>query len=199
LLYLDARRKAANIMLDHHAAGMPPVLRYDYEILLDAREFERPANYALVRIVPPPDVVIDDDKPPVVVVDPRAGHGPGIGGFKQDSEVGMALKEGFPTYFVMFYPEPCEGQTLECVELAEIRFLEHVHSLHPKVGRPVVYGNCQAGWAVAMLGADRPDVCGPIVLSGAPLSYWAGKPGSHPMRAQGGIMGGKWAASGRRD
>ena len=51
-------------------------------------------------------------KPPVIVVDPRAGHGPGIGGFKRDSEVGMALHDGHPVYFVIFFPEPCPGQTL---------------------------------------------------------------------------------------
>ena len=34
----------------------------------------------------------DPNKRPFVVIDPRAGHGPGIGGFKMDSEVGIALK-----------------------------------------------------------------------------------------------------------
>nr|WP_240746049.1 MULTISPECIES: DUF3141 domain-containing protein [Cupriavidus] len=32
-----------------------------------------------------------DFLPWVIVIDPRADHGPGIGGFKRDSEVGMAL------------------------------------------------------------------------------------------------------------
>lgn len=36
------------------------------------------------------DDCVDLDKPPVMVFDQRAGHGPGIGGFKQESEVGMA-------------------------------------------------------------------------------------------------------------
>jgi hypothetical protein len=194
VLTMDALRKRANLMLDHYARGMPPVLKFDYEVLLDAREFEKPANYALVRIIPPDDVEIDADKTPVVIFDPRAGHGPGIGGFKEDSEVGMALREGFPTYFVIFFPDPCEGQTIEDVEKAEIRFLQEVHRRHPRAGRPVVYGNCQAGWAVAMLGADRPDVCGPIILNGAPMSYWAGEAGANPMRASGGLLGGDWTA-----
>jgi pimeloyl-ACP methyl ester carboxylesterase len=194
LLTMEALRKRANLMLDHYARGMPPVLKFDYEVLQDAREFKKPVNYALVRIIPPDDVEIDADKPPVVIFDPRAGHGPGIGGFKEDSEVGMALREGFPTYFVIFFPDPCEGQTIEDVEKAEIRFLEEVHKRHPDVGRPVVYGNCQAGWAVAMLGADRPDVCGPIILNGAPMSYWAGEAGANPMRASGGLLGGDWSA-----
>jgi hypothetical protein len=27
----------------------------------------------------------------MIVVDPRAGHGPGIGGFKRESEVGLVV------------------------------------------------------------------------------------------------------------
>ena len=45
-------------------------------------------NYALVRIAPPAGVEIVEKKRPFVIVDPRAGHGPGIGGFKPDSEIG---------------------------------------------------------------------------------------------------------------
>ena len=56
--------------------------------------YDRPANYALVRIIPPRGVEVDDTKRPFVIVDPRAGHGPGIGGFKEDSEVGVALRAG---------------------------------------------------------------------------------------------------------
>lgn len=43
----------------------------------------------------------------MIIVDPRAGHGPGIGGFKRDAEVGMALHEGHPTYSVIFFPLHC--------------------------------------------------------------------------------------------
>ena len=86
---------------------------------LDARRFERPANYALLRITRVGEDCLEDcvdaAKPPVVVFDPRAGHGPGIGGFKRDSEVGMALQDGHPIYFVVFFPEPVPGQTLHDV------------------------------------------------------------------------------------
>jgi hypothetical protein len=40
----------ANTMLKHKQAEMPPMLTFQYEMLLDARRFERPANQALVRI-----------------------------------------------------------------------------------------------------------------------------------------------------
>ena len=73
--------------------GKPPVLVFEYDMVLDGREFERPANYALVRIRPPAGYpATDPNKRPFVVIDPRAGHGPGIGGFKMDSEIGIALQ-----------------------------------------------------------------------------------------------------------
>ena len=128
-----------------------------------------------------------------MIVDPRAGHGPGIGGFKQDSEVGMALHEGHPVYFVIFFPEPMPGQTLEDVLHVLRRFVETLAERHP--GKPpVLYGNCQAGWAIALLSADCEGLAGPAVLNGAPLSYWSGESGVNPMRLAGGLLGGAWMA-----
>ncbi len=77
-----------------------------------AASSRRPVNYALVRIVPPEGVVVDPKRRPYVIIDPRAGHGPGIGGFKDDSQVGVALREGHPVYFVIFFRDPEPGQTL---------------------------------------------------------------------------------------
>ena len=50
VLFWDTLRQRANNMLAHERAGKPPLLDFDYETLLDARRFERPANYALLRI-----------------------------------------------------------------------------------------------------------------------------------------------------
>ena len=112
---------------------------------------------------------------PFVVVDPRAGHGPGIGGFKADSEIGVAFKAGHQCYFIGFLPEPMPSQTIEDIARAEAVFLEKVIALHPEAdGKPCVVGNCQAGWAVIMLAAIRPELFGPIIVAGSPLSYWAG-------------------------
>jgi len=102
----------------------------------------------------------------MVVIDPRAGHGPGIGGSKQDSEIGMALRAGHPVYFVLFYPDPEPNQTYADVKAAQTRFIEEVRRRHPEASEPAVIGNCQAGWAVALLSADRPDVTGPLILNG---------------------------------
>lgn len=195
LMLLDTFRVRANNMLAHEAAGMPPPLHFEYESILDARLFERPANYALLRITRCEDDdamdCVDASKPPVVIIDPRAGHGPGIGGFKHDSEVGMSLHEGHATYFVVFFPLPCPNQTLADVLHVLRRFVEEVSSRHGGMP-PVLYGNCQAGWAATLLAADCEGLAGVTVLNGSPLSYWAGASDVNPMRLAGGLMGGSW-------
>lgn len=197
VLFLDTLRERADNMIAHERQGMPPLLDFDYELLLDARTFDRPANYALLRITRVGDDCwedcVDEAKPPVIVIDPRAGHGPGIGGFKRDSEVGMAMHEGHPVYFVIFFPEPMPGQTLADVHYALRDFVSEVARRHPDTA-PVLYGNCQAGWAAALLAADCEGLTGPIVLNGSPLSYWSGEAETSPMRMLGALTGGTWAA-----
>jgi pimeloyl-ACP methyl ester carboxylesterase len=130
---------------------------------------------------------------PFIVVDPRAGHGPGIGGFKADSEIGVAMKAGHPCYFIGFLPEPMPGQTIERIARAEAIFIEKVIERHPDAdGKPCVIGNCQAGWAVMILASLRPELFGPLIIAGAPLAYWAGVHGKYPMRYSGGLLGGSW-------
>ncbi len=195
ILFMDALRQRGNLYLEHLEAGKPPVLTFAHETVLDGRNLPRPVNYALARIIPTDGTTADPDKRPIVIIDPRAGHGPGIGGSKRDSEVGVALHNGHPVYFVFFYPQPMPGQTLADVKKAEETFVETVAARHPGADEPAVIGNCQAGWAVALLGAERPDITGPLVLNGAPLSYWAGLRGRNPMRYRGGIFGGTWITS----
>jgi pimeloyl-ACP methyl ester carboxylesterase len=192
VLFLDTLRERGNNWIAHEQAGKPPVLAYRYEMLADGRSFERPVNHALVRIVPPPGIEVDDTLRPYIIIDPRAGHGPGIGGFKEDSEVGVALKAGHPVYFVIFYPDPEPGQTLADVTDAEAEFVRIVAERHRESPKPVLVGNCQGGWAVMMLAAARPDIAGPLVINGAPMSYWAGNDGDNPMRYAGGLLGGTW-------
>ena len=237
VLFMDVLRKRGNLYFQHLKARQPPVLTFDYELILDGRTLERPVNYSLVRILnrryPPlerKDVSVerrnnpiyrrgyplerrrclverrgqdgmqthqnsDQKKRPIIIIDPRAGHGPGIGGSKRDSEVGMALNNGHPVYFVIFYTDPIPGQTIADVQKAQVRFIEEVVRRHPHTPDPAVIGNCQAGWAAALVGADRPDVTGPLIFNGSPLSYWAGVEGKNPMRYRGGLWGGVWLTS----
>jgi pimeloyl-ACP methyl ester carboxylesterase len=193
VLFWDVMRQRGNQYREHLAETAPHVLDYDFELIVDGRRLDRPVNYALVRIVLPAGIEIDPLRRPFVIVDPRAGHGPGIGGFKADSEIGVALRAGHPCYFVGFLPDPMPGQTIEDIGRAEAKFLEKVIALHPQAdGKPCVIGNCQAGWAVMMLAALRPELFGPMIIAGSPLSYWQGVHGKNPMRYTGGLLGGSW-------
>ena len=126
-----------------------------------------------------------------MIVDPRAGHGPGIGGFKRDPRSGWPCTKP-SVYFVVFFPEPVSGQRLDDVLAALRHFVEEVASRHG--GRaPVLYGNCQAGWAMVILAAACEGLAGPVVLNGSPLSYWAGESGVNPMRVAGGLLCGRLA------
>jgi pimeloyl-ACP methyl ester carboxylesterase len=196
VLFWDTMRQAGNAFVEHEKAGCPPVLVFDWDMVVDGRHLPRRCNYALVRIKPPAGFREADPKMrPFVIIDPRAGHGAGIGGFKSDSQVGVALRRGHPVYFVIFFRDPEPGQTILDITEAEAIFLRKIHELHPEAQRPVVIGNCQGGWAVMMLGASEPELTGPLVLNGAPLSYWAGEKGRNPMRYTGGLAGGSWPAA----
>src|SRR6516165_10493748 len=193
VLFLDVMRRRGDQYREHAAQTAPHVLQYTAELIIDGRKLDEPVNYALVRIVPPAGVEIDQSRRPFVVIDPRAGHGPGIGGFKADSEIGVAMKAGHPCYFIGFLPEPMPGQTIERIARAEAQFIEAVISGHPDAdGKPCVIGNCQAGWAVMILASLRPELFGPLIIAGAPLAYWAGVHGKYPMRYSGGLLGGSW-------
>ena len=129
ILYWDVMRQRGNQYRAHLAESVPHVLEFAFELVMDGRGLERPVNYGLVRIIPPKGVTIDPTRRPFVVIDPRAGHGPGIGGFKADSEIGVALKAGHPCYFIGFLPDPVPGQTIEDIARVEAVFLERVIAL----------------------------------------------------------------------
>ncbi len=193
VLFWDVMRQRGDHYLANAAKTVPHVLKFDCTLVADGRKLPQPVNYGLVRIKPLAGAETDSKKRPFVVIDPRAGHGPGIGGFKTDSEIGVALKAGHPCYFIGFLPEPVRGQTIEDIMNAEATFRERVIELHPEAeGKPAVIGNCQAGWAVMMLASVRPELFGPILIAGSPLSYWAGVRGKNPMRYTGGLLGGSW-------
>ncbi|MCG6939880.1 MAG: DUF3141 domain-containing protein [Thiohalocapsa sp.] len=190
VLYADAMRERGNHFVEHEEGSNRTVLSWEHEIVVDGSKLERPVNYSLVRIVPPEGVTVREDGRPYIIIDPRAGHGSGIGGFKHASEVGAAIHGGHPTYFVTFTRMPMPGQTLADVTAAEADFVREVRRLHPNSPKPVIIGNCQGGWASMLLAATNPDITGPVVANGAPLSYWAGQKGKNPMRYLGGLVGG---------
>ncbi len=85
VLFWDVMRARGNQYVEHTAQDAPHVLSYDFEPVMAGTDLPSPVNYGLVRIEPPKGVKVDEAKRPFVIIDPRAGHGPGIGGFKADS------------------------------------------------------------------------------------------------------------------
>ncbi|HUK09470.1 MAG TPA: DUF3141 domain-containing protein [Stellaceae bacterium] len=99
VLFFDILRRRGNQNQQMRARTIDSVSIYDFEFVMHGNALPRPVNYALVRVLPPAGIQIDERKRPVVVIDPRAGQGPGIGGFKPVSQISDAFKFGHPVYF----------------------------------------------------------------------------------------------------
>ena len=192
VLFLDLLRQRGNEQIEITSRPMATVLRFEHEVLMSGHSLAHPINYSLSRILPPRGVPTDKRKRPVVVIDPRAGQGPGVGGFKADSEIGDALNEGHPVYFIGFGAKPIPGQQFLDVVEGQVKFFERVVELHPDAPRPFAIGNCQAGYQTLMVAMQRPDLFGPCLVAGSPMSYWQGVHGKNPMRYTGGLAGGSW-------
>jgi len=110
VLFWDVMRQRGNQYRQHLAEAVPHVLDYEVELILSGKTLDRPVNYGLVRVIPPQGVEIDPMRRPFVIVDPRAGHGPGIGGFKADSEIGVAFKRAIPAISSASCRIPCPAR-----------------------------------------------------------------------------------------
>lgn len=192
VLCMDTLRERGDIFLEHEAAGCPPVLFYEYEMVMDGADLPLKSNYVLFRITPPQGVTVAETNRPFVIICPRAGHGPGVGAHKADSQVGVALREGHPVYLIAFRREPEQDQYLSHVTHAEAAFVREVMRRHPHAPAPVIVGNCQAGWATLLVVATNRDLTGPIVLSGSPVTPTSGNIGENTLRYIAGIFGGAW-------
>ena len=192
ILFVDLLRRRGNEEIEITSRPTATVLRFDHEVVMSGHSLPRPINYSLLRILATPERATDPSKRPVVVVDPRAGQGPGIGGFKAESEIGDALASGHPVYFIGFSSTPEPGQQFLDVVEGQVKFFERVVERHPEAPRPFAIGNCQAGYQTLMVAILRPDLFGPCLVAGSPISYWQGVRGKNPMRYSGGLLGGSW-------
>ena len=195
VLFLDLLRQRGNEEVEITSRPTATVLRFEHEVVMTGLSLPRPMNYSLLRILPLVGTATDNRKRPVVVIDPRAGQGPGIGGFKAESEIGDALNAGHPVYFIGFSAEPVPGQQFLDVVEGQVSFFERVVKLHQEAPRPFAIGNCQAGYQTLMVAMLRPDLFGPCLVAGSPMSYWQGVHGKNPMRYAGGLLGGSWLAA----
>lgn len=170
----------------------PNVLTFKTETLVDGRKATPAVNYLLERVLPPNGQMIDNSKRPIIIFDPRAAQGAGMAGMKPESQIGSSLKNGHPTYYVSFFTLPEDGQTIEHICDLCLEFVQTVIERHPDGPRPLLIGNCQAGWQIALMHALKPELDCQLMLAAAPLSFWSGSHGENPMRYTSGMTGGSW-------
>jgi hypothetical protein len=61
VLFWDTLRQRGNNFVEHERQGLPPLLHFEHELVMDGRELDVPVNYALLRILPPS---LRDHRPP---------------------------------------------------------------------------------------------------------------------------------------
>ena len=166
---------AATTISSTSGQGSPPVLHFDYETMVDGRTFERPVNYALV-----------------------AHHAAGrrrrsirsAGRTSSSIRARATARASAASRTTRRSASRCAPAT-RCTSSSSSRSRSpgrrcstcappsssscaRCASLHPDSPKPAIVGNCQGGWAAMMLAAADPDDTGPIVINGAPMSYWGG-------------------------
>ncbi len=158
VLFWDTLRQRGNNWLEHEDAGKPPLLHFEWEMIVDARTFERPVNYALVRIIPPQRRSRSTTtRRPFVIIDPRAGHGPASADSSRTRRSASPSRPGIRSISSIFFPDPEPGQTLADVMRRGSEFVARSSPTGiPKPAKPVMVGNCQGGWATMMLAAAHP-------------------------------------------
>ena len=73
ILFLDVLRHRGNDHFAYATRKAPNVLSFEFDVVLDGRELDRPVNYYLVRIKPPTGVAIDPTRRPFIVFEHRRG------------------------------------------------------------------------------------------------------------------------------
>ena len=193
ILFMDTMRRRGNDMVTMTTQPSANVLNFEIEKILEGKDFNQPINYWLARVLPPQNIPTDSSKRPYVMQDPRAGRGPGISGFKKESEIGAALQYGHPVYFIGFDADPIENQTYSDVIRGQVLFYQKVSELHPNSPKLCAIGNCAGGYMTMFAAMQAPKLFGPVLIAGSPISYWNGTLNSgKPMRYIASEIGGAW-------
>src|SRR5262249_28677920 len=106
VLFWDVMRQRGLQYREHLEEAAPHVLNYEVELVVDGRKLDRPVNYGLARIIPPRGIELDPALRPFVIVDPRAGHGPGIGGVQGRSGGWGGVQTRGPGSLLGLPPQP---------------------------------------------------------------------------------------------
>ena len=57
-LFLDTLLDRGNNYVEHLENGTPPLLKFEFETVLDGRDLPKPCNYALLRFLAPADLPV---------------------------------------------------------------------------------------------------------------------------------------------
>ena len=183
---MDILRERGDEQAEMTSRPLATVLTFGHEILVSGKGLKRPINYSLARVIPPrgrghrPEEATGGHR--------RSARRPGAGHRRVSSRERdrRRLRGGPPVYFIGFAAEPVPGQTFLDVVEGQVKFFERVVEMHPDAPRPFAVGNCQAGYQTLMVAMLRPDLFGPVLMPGSPISYWQGVHGKNPMRYSGG-------------
>lgn len=195
ILYMDVMRRRGNNFIEYRRKCEIPAPDFGYKTIVRGSSLEHPVNFDLAAAIPPAENKTDPLKRPIVVIDPRTGGCNNAFSARRYQEIGKVLAIGHPVYFVVFRPGTCNGQSAHVLESAEHEFLAEVQKRHPRAENPEVLGSLRDGWAMAILGADRPDITPATVVYASPLSCWTGGDEEKMMRYTRGLMGGAWFIS----
>ena len=194
VLFWDVMRQRGNQYREHLAETAPHVLDYEVELVVDGRTLERPVNY-----VPGAGRSAGGRRRSIR----RAGRSsssirapgtaPASAASRPTARSASRSRPAIPAISSASCPTRCRARPSRTSPAPRRSSSKRSSRSHPEAdGKPCVIGNCQAGWAVMMLAAIRPELFGPIIIAGSPLSYWAGVHGKNPMRYSGGLLGGSW-------
>ena len=175
-LFWDTLRQRGNGYIEHERQGQPPVLHFEYEMVL---------GRALVRA--PGEL--------------RAGAHRPAGGRRRSTERSVRTSSSIrapATARASAASRTTRRSASRCApairstsssssasrspgrrcstscDAGAASSCARVRELHPTAPSRAIVGNCQGGWAAMMLAAADPDDTGPIVINGAPMSYWGG-------------------------
>ena len=156
ILFWDTLWQRGNNFVEHTAQGLKPVLHFDYETVLDGRTFERPVNYALLRITPPEGV--DGRSEAAALPHHRSARGPRSRHRRLQGRFAgrrRAARRAIRCTSSSSFATPSPARRCSTSARPSSSSCRKVRELHPDSAKPAIVGNCQGGWAAMMLAARR--------------------------------------------
>jgi len=133
---------------------------------MDGHNLPAPSTYMLLKILPPEGSRFWTGTP-YMIIDPRAGHGAGIGGFKPIVKVGVALHDGHP--FISWpFDAPRARPDARRRDARGSRFVKEIGRRHPKAAKPIIVGNWSREAGLRWCWRPQPRHLRTLVINGAP-------------------------------